>query len=402
MPSQSNYMSDICIMIPYCGNLQSNGIMKLIENNPVAQYLIDELTYFSDYECSNIITRNIERMYLGEFYFACMDDDYKSIQASESALLFLSHHSSMNLAVLTIYIGKNSFSTSLIGDHVSADELYISADRKINKDDYIHVDNFISSELGLERCGESKCIMFLSKRPSDEKELCCMLAGEAYDGVHFQHILDSENIRNILAHSFSQYNYYESYASKKSVIFIYDSFSENMKDNIDVEMSAMYIVELIMFQITAIRRTSNRIVDLLSDNQKTTYREIERLYSEFGSTVRLWETSNYKYIPAQNFADGIYKAFGTEQLLNEYVRYQSHLERIVEIKTTRTNDRHSSALNFLLTILACIQVIPLFIDFYSYSLRNSKMDIFIVSTASLIAVTIFIMISIVTHKKRHN
>lgn len=406
MNNQQTFSSDICILVPFCGKF-TNDIFKSSQpqKNEIAEHLIDSLTDFSNYECNNQVAKNIERKFLGEYNFACMNDDYENVECSEKALLFISSNRTIDLTMLYIYIPNNQYSPTFIGDHVSADEIYLSTNNtkstEKNKSKYTHIDSLVEALTGLTRCGDAKIIMFIPKLPDDNNEFQYMLAGEAYNSVHFNYLLKSKEIESIAYNSFKQYDYYDSYASEKSVVFISENFSTNSKENIDIEMSAMYIVELIMLQNAAILRASDKIINALTQNKKTSYAEIENLYTEFGKTIHLWETSNYKYLPAQNFANAIYKAFKTEELLDNYYRYQNHLERIVEISSLRSSERKSSALNFFLTALAIFEFIPLIFDGYSYFSSKNLEDLFITGSSIISLIIIAVIFLVLRYKKRH-
>lgn len=141
---KNSYLSDICIMVPYYGKIKEKKINSIISSDIVADHLLTELAAFSEYECNNIISQAMKRYYLGEYIFACMNDDYNVVLSTELPKVFLSYNEDIELGILMLYISLNKFSTSLIGDHMSADELYVSKDNRAKeKADFLHIDDFI-------------------------------------------------------------------------------------------------------------------------------------------------------------------------------------------------------------------------------------------------------------------
>ena len=103
------------------------------------------------------------------------------------------------------------------------------------------------------------------------------------------YLLDSKEINNLANNNFSQYKYYELYASKYSVIYILNTFSDDLILNIQDEITILYIMELIMFQSASVLRTNNRVIKELSKEGTVSLKFIEELYREFGKTIKFWK-----------------------------------------------------------------------------------------------------------------
>ncbi|MBQ9860544.1 MAG: hypothetical protein IJO76_07735 [Clostridia bacterium] len=312
-----------------------------------------------DYECSNPTFRSLRRYYLGEFALACYDDNYDgTVIATERAHLFVTAHRKTGLCIVTVAVHDNTFIPTQLIDQMSTEHLNILVPEK---GEYISVEGYMNTRFGLRRCGESKCVVCLSNKPADELELAYMLAGETYVSEHIDYHLHPDRVGALLENH-ACYDYYESYISRSVVAFVFKDYEESIFDRLDDEASVLFVVEIVLFQNTAVLRTNRRVVESLGENENVSNEEIKDLYLEFGRTMGFWSTDIFKYPFSQMEADEVIRCFGISKALEEYHRNQSYIDRLIEIKSTITNERSSNRMNFILYVLAWVQSVAILLS----------------------------------------
>ena len=215
--------------------------------------------------------------------------------------------------------------------------------------------------------------------------------------------LNSKELTEKSKDNFSQYNFYDIYASKSSVVYVLNTFSDNLILNIQDEVPILFIMEIIMFQEASVLRTNNRITEQLSQNGSVSLKFIENLYKEFGKTIRFWNKYVFKYETVQNLAVKLNNAFETQNTLDEYHKNQEFLEHIVSLRDIQSSNRESKILNFIVLILTLIQVIPVVMQFIDWLFKTNFNPINIFDPKYLLSLsTILILIIILLIKKRRD
>lgn len=309
-----------------------------------------------EYECENPTFRSLERHYLGVFKLACYDDNYEGIPLdTEDAHLFITFHRSTGLCMVTMAIPDNHYIPTQLIDQMSSNNLDVLPPEGT---EYLPVEEYMADRFGLEVCGESKCVICMSKQPEDEIELAYMLAGETYVSEHIDYHLHENRIKPLLENH-ACYDYYESYISRSVVAFVMKDYSDDLCDRLDREASVLFVVGIVLFQNTAVLRTNNRVVAELAESDGITNQEIEKLYLEFGQTMKFWSTNIYKYPFSQMEAEEVIRSFGIDRALEDYHRNQAFLDRLIELRGTIAEERSSSSMNLILYILAWIESISI-------------------------------------------
>ena len=397
------YKDDLYIMIP----LKGNEVTIPKNSNDIGDYYINSLYRFSNYECNNNIAQSLKRTFLGEIPIGCIDDYYtKEVIDSQIAYLFLTSHIDTKLHILTVVVPNNKLSTTMLQDQASSNNLYIK-----DGGNWRNLFEYIFEKYKLKKCGEPKTIVCLSNKPRNENEMRAMLASEAFDGEYNleseELYLTSNKLDQISNNNISQYAFCETYASEVAVIYVLKGFKDNFKENLGHEELVIFIVELTMFQFSAINRTNQKIVEGLSKEGNVSLKFIENLYKELGKTVIFWNNDNFYYSSSQSFADAIYRSFKTHESFELYKKNQYFLEHIVDLKNAQSTNRENKILNIIVIILTCLQVIPVIISFITWLLDiTSPYTVLGVSGTSVTIIILLIIILIrrnkETKKKRKN
>lgn len=404
MDYKKTYKSDIYLMIPYTSDRDIELKECKEDSDEYTKVFLNSLSEYSITQCKQDVTREIERFFIGKNNLCCMSFDYKEEEVHKELIyMFISKHKNTGIYMLTLMNLKNEFSPTHIQDMLSTDNIYI-----YDEDTRIHVDEYMKNKFGFTRCGTAKNLLSISNMPEDNMEFKCMLSAETYKPDQtLYYLLDSKEIDRISKDNFSQYKYYDLYASKYSVIYVLNTFSDDYIINIQDEVTILYIMELIMFQSASVLRTNNRVVNELSKEGSVSLKFIEDLYKEFGKTIKFWNKDVYKYETVQYISTKINEAFETNLIYDEYTKNQQFLEHIVNLRDIQDSNRESKILNIIVLILTIIQVIPLIFQFLSWVFKlEFNIDIinnkYIFNTSLVLFIVILVIIRqmIVKNKKK--
>ena len=350
------FKSDIYIMIPF-KSIGQVIIPKDIKSDENAKEYLNCIEEYSNYQCNNKVTKDLKRNFIGKNYIACLNYNYDgNVITKEPIYMFITYHKSTGLYLLTIMNLKNKFSPTQIQDQVTTDNIFVYDE----SNNMVNINEYMKNHYNLERCGEAKTLLSISNKPENQLEFNCMLASETFksfvdNGQYYR--LTSKEIEKASNDNFSQYDFYEIYAYKSSVIYVLKTFGDNDILNIQDEIPILFIMEFIMFQSASVLRTNNEIIEQLSKGETVSLKFIEKLYKEFGKTIRFWNKDVFKYVTVQNVSSKINDAFGTKNIIEEYYKNQNHLEHIVNLRDIQDSNRESKILNIIVLILTIVQVI---------------------------------------------
>lgn len=361
---KKSYKDDIYFFIPFSSETSDITFEKL-EKADKRNYTINETDIsnleFGDlycsslenhikYECNNenFKGENLKRFYLGTFTLACYDDNYDgTVLTTENAHIFITAHKSTGIYIATIAIKDNNYNPSQLIDQMSTHHLDISNNANI----YKSVEKYLLDEFELYVCGESKCVICLEKEPDNDLELPYLLSGETMTSSHINYRIRPEHLEK-LTECKAIYDYYDSYISRSVIAFIFKEYSNEINVRMEMEASELFIVEIILFQNTSVLRTNRKVVKMLRQSQDIENEDIRDLYIEFGKTTPFWNTDIFKYPFSQAEANEVIKAFGTNEILEDYHRNQNFLDKMIEIKSNIDEQKSNKRMNDILFFLS--------------------------------------------------
>ena len=304
------------------------------------------------YECNNTVFKQLARTHLGTFKLACYDDNYDgTVLDTEDVELFVTSHYRTGIYIVTLVCVDNHYIPTQLIDQMSTNHLFIEDPES---GEYVSVASYMHHRYFLESCGEAKGVICMSNPPEDRTELGYILAGETYVSEHIDYTILPHRIEALLENH-ACYDYYDSYISRSMVAFIFKDYPDDILERLETEASEIFIVEIVLFQNTAVTRTNNRVIEELDENDGITNAEIEELYIEFGHTMKFWSSNIFKYTFAQKEADEIVRAFEIQKTLDEYYRNQDFLDRMVELKSNIADQKSDEKMNVLLFVLSCFE-----------------------------------------------
>lgn len=350
--------SDIFIMIPVTGVLRND--IGNIHDSVMDKYL-EILEQTENYECDKKIASSIDRKCINKCELAYMSDVYDTEEHQWVAChLVYTFQESTKLGILQIVIPKCPKDDTQIGDIVSSGNLMLKI-----KDQAVAVNEYIES-IDLDICGKIRVIYCNSIKNKQERQLEYLLAGETANSEHADYKISNNAVLDKAKNNLAKYDFYELYASQKSVVYLLNEFKENFVENIGSEALLIFICEIAILQNSAISRINMQIIDELMLNSNISSRKTLKLQVEFGKTILLWDNSVYKYFMAQELSNDIVSAFETNELMEEYRKNSSHIEQIAALKNGIASDIQGKILNFLAFVLSLSELIQLLSGVVAY------------------------------------
>jgi len=424
-----SYRDDIYLMLPLADHAENHRMDELFSEEgqaecpDIPQALIDGLNGCLQYECANAVWEELDIKYLGTFSFLHTVDDYPTgegdgeadeaadqegfkeiVVGEETVYAILMAHRPTHMYVLTLLLPDCRYSTTQVEDQVSYGYLKIRDPE--GGAGYVDLYEYLRLKYGLQRCGDGKCLLCMSKWDTEGREFQNILAGEVYNSMHQDYRISSPGFAEQCRTSYAQYDYYDVYLSDMVIAFVMKDFSEDLFDRIELTATYAFIAELVMFQNTSLAKTNIKISNALANDGDISHEQVLELYREFGKTVRFWEIKNFKYMGTQAEAACITKIFSDEELKETYYEHQEFLEHIVELKAARTEARNGMILNVVATILALIQiqsfVVELIEKFYEFLGIEGVYAAQTFNTGILGGTMTLVLIAVILQRKRRN
>ena len=109
---------------------------------------------------------------------------------------------------------------------------------------------------------------------SDE-QIGYLLAGETSCSEHADYRIRTDKLEELSANNISKYDFYELYASQRSIVYLLRGFGDNFSINMEREALLIYICEIAILQNAAISRINAQIVDELMQNSNISASKIQ-------------------------------------------------------------------------------------------------------------------------------
>ena len=384
---------DVYLFLPYEDSPDNHKmdalLTKQIEAPEEIKPLLDNLDYCINYEYKSKIADELKRVSIGSFRFLHSSDDYSEDEEDEELpfikgeeivhVSLLAHHAT-NMYVVMLCIPNCRYSPSQVEDQLfqgfikirpQPDEQWSDMDFN-GVPNYIDLNEYLSEHYGLYQCGDGKALLCSSGIPEDtiavnnpdqlptingkkiSQEFLNILTCETYQSMIQDFFVRNKTLIDMAAKNRCVYDYYETYMSERMVAFILNDFSENLADRMELAATYIFIVELVLFQNTALNKLNKNVSTALAYEGNVSYEYIDDLYRDYAKTIKFWNSNNFKYYGTQLEAEQIKDAFDNEDLREQYNEQQEFLEHMVEVKNARTQERNGMKINILGTIISVI------------------------------------------------
>ena len=365
--------------------------------------LLGNLNSCLEYEYEGFRNNELDRVYLGRCLFRHTTDRYENETVGEeyADLLLLSYRSA-HMYVLVIYLPNCRYSSSMVGDQLS--QMKLEA-RYGGPDTYgfTHYKNIIScleDKYGLVRCGRGKAFYCMDKLPRQQvgsvtpdtdadagttsgfsQEFLNILSGETYFSIHQDfYIRGCAKLSEQCTTNRAIYDYYQAYMSEVSLVMVLNTYEDDGDDHIEAAgadssryrntgdnndlgfqkledvATYVFIVELILLQNTALAKLSQKVGLALEREGNVSYEYINQVYRDYGRTLKLWDSKNFKYVGTSMEAEQIRDALENDELRTRYQEEQEFLERVVDVNSASDERRNGWILGIVGTILALVQL----------------------------------------------
>jgi hypothetical protein len=171
-----------------------------------------------------------------------------------------------------------------------------------------------------------------------------------------------------LKENHAQYSHYDAYMSERGIIYVMKGFNEDYEDRLNIECIMIFIVELIVLKITAIN-TANETINKAHTKEEVSSKDILEILESFAESLPLWDTQQFRYFLAQEFANRVETTFKVSRYLTDYERSRTQLEQIVNIRNLNTSEKETRIVTYFAIILAVCQITPFFQE-----IASSKFD----------------------------
>lgn len=364
---------------PY--NFADGVIPEDFEDIPeVEKILLNATNGCMEYECQNDVVKDMSNIYIGKYMFMHTLDSYPDladpedrphILGEEAAYMSILTHRPSHMYVLMIFIPNSKYSPSMIEDQLS--HRYIKIRRKdydeetgeITQDidengfyQYQDLYEFIREQYGLINCGKGKSMLCMSGNPEIDGEMMNILSGEVYTSLYQSFHIKYDELKELSNNNRAIYDYYKAYMSEESIVFIPTDYDKenNLKKRIELLATYIFIVQLVMFQNTALNKMTVKVTNALAQEGDVSYQYIKQLYEDYAKTIKFWQSDSFMYMGTQQEALQIRNAFGNSELKEQYNEQQEFLERIIDLKNAQDDKVSNFFINAAATILAVLQV----------------------------------------------
>jgi hypothetical protein len=350
--------NDIFIMIPCHVEENFSTITELKVNTcEYSEKYLKTLNIITKSEIVDRFSKSFQRYFLGEQVLEVLsdecDDDFEDKPTIEEVniRLFLSGCEKNRLAVLTVVINDYKGNPTTILDQVTREEIAIKGKKRLE------IGEFVFNNFNLIKNGEAKVCLIQNEKSSDEEILYYMAqetsASDLTDLSNTKIISDS--YYKLARDNVAVYDFSDIYVST-SVIYqvIYEL---DFETKLYYEGLLIFIVELLVMQLSAVYRTNNKVQKALEENQSISVKDYEIFSNEFANTLSIWQINIYRYNGAQTVANTIAERFEIDKVRENYKQNDELLQNIINTRNVKNAMKESNIL-FYVAILLFIK------DFY--------------------------------------
>jgi hypothetical protein len=350
--------NDIFIMIPCHVEENFSTITELKVNAcEYSEKYLKTLNKITKSEIVDRFSKSFQRYFLGEQVLEVLsdecDDDFEDKPTIEEVniRLFLSGCEKNRLAVLTVVINDYKGNPTTILDQVTREEIAIKGKKRLE------IGEFVFNNFNLIKNGEAKVCLIQNEKSSDEEILYYMAqetsASDLTDLSNTKIISDS--YYKLARDNVAVYDFSDIYVST-SVIYqvIYEL---DFETKLYYEGLLIFIVELLVMQLSAVYRTNNKVQKALEENQSISVKDYEIFSNEFANTLSIWQINIYRYNGAQTVANTIAERFEIDKVRENYKQNDELLQNIINTRNVKNAMKESNIL-FYVAILLFIK------DFY--------------------------------------
>ncbi len=382
--------SDIFILIP-CHVEKSFLHLKEISNNLVDEYAKNYIVNLRDIAESELVDRVsnfFERYYLGEYPLPILGDALRGDEVIDKPQikLFITACERTKLGVLTGVICDYEGNATNILDQVTREQLILELEGQ-----HRYLREFLQFKFGIIKNGEAKtCLIQNEKAPVDD--ILYYMANETNDSKLVETKIISDKYKKLAMDNLAVYDFSDIFVSEATIYQVLHD--EEGDDKLQYEGLLIFIVELLVMQLSAVYRTNNKVALALEENQSINVKEYEKLSNEFANTLSIWQINIYRYKGAQTIANAIACRFEIDKVRKNYKENDEFLQNIINTRNVQSAITESNIL-FYVAILLFIKDFYLIIkNIYFFILGSQELtsgDIFSFPISFLVLLIVIVI-----------
>ncbi|MFA7075592.1 MAG: hypothetical protein WC152_02875 [Candidatus Izemoplasmatales bacterium] len=376
--------SDIFILIP-CHTVDSYKHLKLKTSDLIDDFAINYIRNMRDIAQSELVERvsNIfERYYLGEYTLPILGDALKGKEVVSLARikLFITVCERTKLSVLTGIICDFEGNVTNVLDQITREQLVLDLNTR-----FTNLSAFLQEEYNIIKNGEAKtCLTQSTLAESDE--IIYYMANETNESQLVVNTkIISEKYKKFAIDNLAVYDFSDIYVSEAT---IYQVLSENFSsEKMQYEGLLIFIVELLVMQLSAVYRTNNKVSLALEENKSINVKEYEILSNEFANTLSIWQINIYRYKGAQTIANAIAERFEIDKVRKNYKQNDEFLQSIINTRNVKNSIKESNILFYVAILLFIKDFYIIVRNIYLFIVESQSFsfgDVFSLSTSFVI------------------
>jgi len=218
------------------------------------------------------------------------------------------------------------------------------------------------------------------------------MATETNDSSLVDTKIISSKYHQLAVENLAVYDFSDIYVSESVIYQVLHDDDGN--DRLQYEGLLIFIVELLVMQLSAVYRTNNKVAKALEENQSINVKEYEKFSNEFANTLSIWQINIYRYKGAQTIANAISKRFEIEEVRKNYKQNDEFLQSIINTRNVKNAMKESNIL-FYVAILLFIKDFYLIVKniylFFAGSQEFAFGDVFSLSTSFVILLIVLLV-----------
>lgn len=356
------FNGNVYIVIP--SFVANTKLKKNLDNasNANESELIQEMSFRIENEISGHLHKSLQRYDLGNYQLACFDELECSAEDGlyETMEVVATIDSNTQLAVVMLVLHDKAFVVSQLLDRVSADKLILKNEQGLS----MSLNEHLLKQFGIQLLSSAAKTCLSTRHDIPDDIMLSYLASETYDSENMAAQLISPDIKAQIANNIAQYNSSEIYTGKSCVVRLDRRPGEHQVATLASDSVFLFILEILAFKEAAILRTNTKTIEAISDSSLLEMSTMDRLTSEYSTTMPFWDISVFHYITAQNLANKLDQSFGIEKHFETYDKNQEFLQHKINIRQAIKQGSEDKILFLIAMILFVFEIAPYLFTMY--------------------------------------
>jgi|GEM_PF-3102048 len=355
--------SDVFIIYP----AHYENALKFPENPEDATSNFTKMMHeTTNYELVNRFCKHIERYKVADVTFQIRSDDLTNPKTlgTVKAECMLSVIKSISLVNVTFRIDAYQENATVLLDQISREDLQVIIENKT-----LSLSEYLSKTYNIIKNGEAKITMTQNERASLQDRMY-YLAAESNCSEAINAQITSRKLKRQAQQNLAVYDFSEIYMSENVIYQVYQNYDKDEDEKLYYESLLVFIVELLVFQISAINRTNLEVEKVLKTQKDVSIKKVNVLLSQFAKTMGLWENKLFRYPNTQNIYDNMRSRFQLANIRDNFRHNHQHLNDIVHVRNVHNSLIESKILFAIAIALFSKEIFNLSVNIYQRGIAD--------------------------------